>query len=440
MPGLHSSGRPGDGSFSARNIFVGAGIVFSFLLVATPASAAQAAWTGFLVVATFCAWVMSRGSLEGLSAQRRHRARVFEGDVVPITLSVRQSKGIGQSLVLVEDHFSAALKISQRHLIPMMSRRWEANLHCRREAERHRGLYLLGPVRMWAADPLGVFFRNAEVDCVTRLTVYPHAVDLGGYRLMGPHPQAGPGMESYDRVGQGEEIVSVRPYQQGDPTTRIHWRTSVRRGQLHTMEVDSHVQTEAALCLDLTRPALFGTGAEATIEIAIGCATSILTQSASLRHRMSLTLVRDGVESLPPGAGINHLHMLLDRLAVVNCGGNLRFWQEVAAPTALLATGSRAIFIVPAATTTREEACPLVSGLMLKGVAVDIILIDESHMARIWRGQAPTLQAAEENFVMLKDALEQAGARVLALRRGQTSADLMPHAARDTALESTALR
>ncbi len=415
----------GDGLTTSRSLLIGCVVLFVLLLAATTVTPAQAAYAAFLAVALLSAWIASRDALEGIAVERIHGPRIFEGDRVPVTLAVRQTTGLPQTLVVVEDQFFASLSIRQRHLIPMMNRKWEAHLHYTKEAERHRGLYLLGPVRLWTADPLGIFARDVELDCLTRLTVYPRAIPLPGYKFLGPRPWTGPTLEKADRIGYGEEILSVRPYHAGDPPTRIHWRTSIRRGHLHVIEQDACVQTEAAIFADLTRRSRFGTGAESTTEMAIGCATSILTEAADARHRISLTLVREEIEPFPAGSGLAHLRHLLDRLAVVAPGGDFDFWGEAEKKSAVLGSGSRAIFIAPGATTQAEQAVPLVRRLLLRGVVVDVVLLDDSAMARIWRDQFPPTIHAANSYGSLRSALEIAGARVLPLLRGEDASHLI---------------
>lgn len=420
--------RPGAGALSARNVLLGVAAINLAAMAATDLAPGHAAWTAFLVVTAIMAWVMSRDSLKGIEVERHHRPRVFEDDRVPIRLTVRQTEGLTQTLVMVEDTFFASLSPRQRHLIPMMSRKWEAHLRYDKEAERHRGLYMIGPVYLWAADPLGIFYRTAHCETITRLTVYPKAQPLGGYRMLGAEPPAGPGMEKTDRLGQADEITGVRPYQRGDSLNRIHWRTSARRGELHTMQLDRQVQSEIALFVDLTRHARFGTGAESTTETTIACATSILTEAANLRHRISMTWVRGEVRSFPAGAGLAHLHLLLDRLAMIEFAGEGDFWDEIETRAALLGAGSRAILIATAATTPAAPATALVQRLTMAGVSVDIILLDESGLARVFRGQQPTHAEAEVKFSELAGELEHAGARVLPLRPGQTAGALLPAA------------
>ncbi|GEM_PF-1798129 len=420
---------PGAGAFSARNLLAALALGLGLGLALIPATPAQAAWVGFLGGTLLGGWTLARNVGKGLIVERTHRPRAFEGDAVHVGLSLRQSSGPARHLLLIEDQFLASLSPRQRHLVPMLSPAWEARLRYRKEAERHRGVYVLGPVRFWGADPMGIFFRTGELDCFTSLTVYPHAVPLEGYRLTGERPPAGAGLERRDRIGQGEEILSVRPYRPGDPLSRVHWRTSARRGALHTMELNANVQAEVALFLDLTKRARFGTGSESTTEVALGCASSVLSQAVEGRLRISVAYLRDRLEGFPPGEGLAHLHLLLDRLATVNFGGAADFWTAVADPCARLRAGSRAVFVVPAATTEPRRAGRVLERLRAAGVATDVILLDESRLIRIWRDQDPATADADARFATLQAALERAGARVLPLARGQTARDLLPRAA-----------
>lgn len=427
-----SPSRSDSGPFStSRFLVVGACALFGGWCAFMPVYPVHAAFAAFMAAAAMCAWVMSRGTLEGIEVERVHRPRVFEGERVAVALRLRQRAGMAQSLVIVEDQCLASLSVTHRHLLPLMSPQWEAQLHYTKEADRHRGVYLLGPTRLHAADPLGVFSRSVEADCVTTLTIYPRAAPLGGYRILGPRPPAGPTLETLGRIGHGEEIIGVRPYRPGDPISRIHWRTSARRRELHVIELDTHVQAEAALFLDLTRLSRFGVGAESTTEMAISCAVSVLSEAANLRHKISMAWVKEKLECFPAGVGLAHLHLMLDRLAVAQPGGEASFWGEVAPLAAALKPGSRAVFIAAATTVPVEAVGAIVRALVLRSVAVDVILLDESRLLRIWREQDPPRGMADEELEALSMELRQAGARVLPISRGEDAAALMPRALED---------
>ncbi len=417
-------------AFSANPVTLSKSIVMIALVACTGIGLAmginppQAAWIAFLGATLICGWVVNRNAAGEIEIERRHRPRVFEDDQVPVTLAVRQRSGSTKTLVVVEDEFTASLSVRRRHLIPMLTRQWEAHLHYVSEAERHRGIYLLGPARVIFADPMGLFATDRTLECVTPLTVYPRPIPLENYTWLGPRPRNGPTMESFRRIGQGEEIISVRPYQRGDSPSRLHWRTSARRGAWHVIELDAMVQSSVMLYLDMSRMSRFGAGAESTVETALGCATSLLSEAAGKRHRVGVGIVRDTLDSILPGEGVAHLRALLDRIAVLEPRGELDFWLAVEKDSANLKSGSRAIMIVSAARTLSELAVAVVSGLSLRGVAVDVILLDESGMIRIWKDQIPTTADAHAKFDDLSKQLVIAGARVLPLIKGQSARDL----------------
>jgi uncharacterized protein (DUF58 family) len=301
-------------------------------------------------------------------------------------------------------------------------------LHYNQLAERHRGLYMIGPVRVRAADPLGVFYQYRELPCLTRLTVYPKANPLPDYSIPGVLAGPGPSLNVVDRVGQGEQVLGVREYAAGDPPGRVHWRTSARHRRLHVIEVDRPIQAELAIMIDLSRRSRFGLGAEATSELAIHAATSILTRAQETRHRFSLAYAHKEPVMFPPGAGLAHLHLLLDRLAVISPAGETNLWADLAPRALMLAPGSRAVLIGPAATVPLETALALIRRLVQRGVATDFVLIDERDFIKIYKDQEVDVRKGLPDFDTLRREFTLAGARVWALNRERATLAGIPRA------------
>lgn len=414
------------GLLSARNIVVGAVLIFPIYLLFFPTTPAQAALTGFIAGAALWLWLISRHQLDSVRLTRSHLPRVFEGTNVPVTLTVSRGSGLPVRMLEVRDQFLASLEVSQRHLIPILAEGWEVLLHYERLAERHRGLYLLGPVRLRTADPLGVFFEERDVECITTLTVYPQADPLPDYIIPGPAAASGPSMDVLARMGQGEEILGVREYVHGDPPLRVHWRTSARRGNLHVIQLNRSIQAELAVMLDLSRRARFGLGAESTIEQAIRAAVCILTRAHDACHRFSLTYTHEEPVIFPAGTGMAHLHLLLDRLAILSPAGETDFWPTCGARALMLQPGSRAAFIAAAYNTSLNETVDLVKRLIHIGIGVDLVMLDERDFIKIYKDQEYDARKNPISFEEKIDTLRQAGARVFPLRRGQASiADAM---------------
>lgn len=414
--------------FSSRTVMVSAcGLAMLWVLFG-PSTPAQAGLAAFLVTATVWLWLISRKQLDGVRVERGHLPRVFQEDRLEVRLRLARGEGLTISMLQIEDQCMASLDMTHRELVPLLPRGWMVQAPYRRRADRHRGLYLMGPVKLRATDPLGVFGETRTLDCLTRLTIYPRADALPDYRIPGPLPTIGPSLDVLANIGQGEEVLGVREYVPGDAASTVHWRTSARRGRLHVIQRNRSIQTEVAVLIDLTRRSRFGLGGESTTELAILAAISVLTRAHEGRHRTSLSYAHAGAVHFGAGSGMAHLHLLLDRLAILHPDGETDFWTMAGERALALRAGSRAVLIGVAQTTPLETAVPLVYRLIEQGVAVDCVLIDERAFIRIWRDQEANPASDGPPFEQRAEFLRLAGARVWPVRRGQRAPILRPAA------------
>ncbi|MEN6626843.1 MAG: DUF58 domain-containing protein [Candidatus Sumerlaeia bacterium] len=412
--------RPTSGYIASRLVVLTAVFFFVLWILTLPATPAQAALAAFFMIAMLWSWLLSRGQLETVRAVRAHRPRVFEQDDLDVVLTFSRGKGFPIQLLQVEDRFMASMEMSRRHLIPWLAGGWEVLLHYRAAADRHRGHYFIGPVVVRAADPLGIFMHHHELDCITPLIIYPRADPLPDYTVPGDLAQPGASMNFVRRVGVGEEVLGVRQYHPGDPPGRVHWRTSARCGRLHVVELDRPIQSELAVMLDMSRRSRFGLGAEATTELSVRAATSVLTRAHETRHRFSLAYVQNEPVMIPSGSGLAHLHMLLDRLAILNPSGEAVMWRDLAPRALLLPAGSRAVFICAVANVPVRDATLLLRSLAEAGVGVDCILVNEQDFIKIYRDQEKDVRhdPRAEDVV---EALRLTGARLFLLDRARAS-------------------
>jgi uncharacterized protein (DUF58 family) len=419
MPRLQSDHRD---FFSGRNVVVAIGCLMALWLILAPSTPAQAGLAAFIGVAAVWLFLISRRMLDGVQVERRHLPRVFQDDRLEVTLRVSRGEGPAIPMLQIEDQCMASLDIAQKALIPMLPSGWSVRMSYTRIADRHRGLYLLGPVWVRAGDPLGVFSEVRELEgCLTRLTIYPRADPLPDYRLPGLHPPVGSSLDMVPRLGVGEEVLGVREYVPGDAPSTVHWRTSARRGKLHVIQRNQAIQSELAVMIDLTRRSRFGTGGESTTELAIHAAISILSRVYEARHRGSLSYAHGTEVHLEPGMGLAHLHLLLDRLAILNPDGETDFWTMAGARALALGRGSRAVLISVAQTTPTATAEALVRRLVQRGLAVDCVTIDAHDFIRIWRDQEADMEERGVSFEAQNERLRLAGARVFPLRKGRPS-------------------
>ncbi|MFO7169239.1 MAG: DUF58 domain-containing protein, partial [Chloroflexota bacterium] len=130
--------------------------------------------------------------------------------------------------------------------------RWATRAPCAR-----RGVYTLGPLRLRAADPLGIFevaWRQGEAQ---QIVIYPPLAALPGLRF--PQGQRG-GLSRTDLLQQQltPSVGGLRDYVPGDMPSHIHWPTVARQQRLMVKEFDQEVAGALWIALDLWAGAYSG--------------------------------------------------------------------------------------------------------------------------------------------------------------------------------------
>lgn len=117
----------------------------------------------------------------------------------------------------------------------------------------HRGLWAVGVVSMRCGDLFGFFTlpvpRRRLPEPLPALTVYPEL-----HPIAGCPPAPAPSLDDSEKnpvvSDQGDSFSDTRVYRSGDPLKRIHWKLSIRTGQLHTRQYERSVDRMVWLLLD----------------------------------------------------------------------------------------------------------------------------------------------------------------------------------------------
>src|SRR5262249_40087230 len=96
-----------------------------------------------------------------------------------------------------------------------------------------RGYHQIGPLGLEAGDLFGLHRRFRVLAEPKFVLVYPRIVPLVGYELASRRP-IGDVRIQHRLYEDPTRIAGVRPYQQGDPLNRVHWRVTARTGALHS--------------------------------------------------------------------------------------------------------------------------------------------------------------------------------------------------------------
>ncbi len=154
----------------------------------------------------------------------------------------------------------------------------------------HVGIYTSGIKTCMIEDLLGLFQRVIHPDeTVYSLTVLPRVFDVDPL-VMAP---GDPGSELMARANEDLNAPSdIRSYQQGDAMKKIHWKLSMRKGELMVHKFDEPILQDVLLLMDCSRPPFRGDPqAEADIRDALlETAASIFSAQMRTDHEIRMPL------------------------------------------------------------------------------------------------------------------------------------------------------
>ena len=137
-----------------------------------------------------------------------------------------------------------------------------------------RGYYQLGPLLLETGDVFGLHRRFRVATEPQFVLVLPKVVPLRGYNLASRRP-IGEIRISHRLFEDPTRIAGIRPYQEGDPLNRIHWRATARTGTLHSRLYETSRVAGAVFLLDFHRLSYPGSAGAAAMELAITTVASL---------------------------------------------------------------------------------------------------------------------------------------------------------------------
>jgi uncharacterized protein (DUF58 family) len=175
-------------------------------------------------------------------------------------------------------------------------------------------------VRVATRFPFGLFMKSRTIEIAETTLVYPAILDLGPPPP--PRSSRNHAGNATIRRGEGSDIAGLREYAVGDSMRRVHWRSSLRRGDLFVRDPEEERSSE--LIVRLRTRAAGGTDpgklneaseqAHADFERRVSlAATEVATQ---LEAGLRVGLVTDH-ERIAPEAGPHQRTRLLSLLARV---------------------------------------------------------------------------------------------------------------------------
>jgi uncharacterized protein (DUF58 family) len=285
--------------------FLGAGILLAlaYLLKSDMLAYAMYALLALLIVSRW----LSHSWISNLHATRAcNRLTAEIGDLVGIELKVSNSGSTPIPWVLLEDVLPPraiqsrppGLLLEGSHIQLAMVRGGDQKtiryqLRCQR-----RGYFQLGPVIMETGDLFGLHRRYRVTTEPDFLLVYPKVIPLEGYDLTSRRP-IGEVTMSYRLFEDPTRIRGVRPFQQGDPLNRIHWRATARTGEIYSKVYEPTTVAGATIVLEFHKESYDPAHEPVRSELAITAAASIANSIQQMGQQVGLcTNGRDAVDRI----------------------------------------------------------------------------------------------------------------------------------------------
>jgi len=334
------------------------------------------------------AWLTSLFALRGVEISRIarfHRAQV--GQIFEERIEVNNHSRITKLWLAVQDE--SALPGAQASRVISYLKPKETRSYFVRTRLVKRGFYSLGPTRVVAGDPFGLFVVEKNFPAKEHLLVYPMTVEIEDF----PNPAGWiSGGEAIRRKTHQitPNAAGVREYLAGDPLNRIHWLSTARRNRLMVKEFELDPLSEVWIFLDadkrnqygkadyrydfhpreLWRPVVKLPLPTATFEYQIVIAASLARHF--LRKGRAVGLIAKGTNFHVSAAerGFRQLGKLLEMFAVLEAEGDLPLPVLVENQGRYLPRGSTAILISSAYDQSLSRAASFLSAVGHRPVAV----------------------------------------------------------------------
>lgn len=321
---------------------------------------------------------------------------VYHGDDLTLSLRIRH-RGIIPvapiTLLISSGSFSPGHEIRLRD-VPGKLQRLSYSFHA-----SHIGTFSVGVNRIMIEDLLGYFQISKSIDSVLfSVQVLPVSFDTEPL-LMSP---GDPGSEIMARATEDLSAPSdIRAYQAGDAMKKIHWKLSLRKGELMVRKFDEPILQDVLIMMDCSRPPSWGhSEAEADIRDAIlETAASVYKSECKTDHNIRMPLYGTHPIDIENGMGYP---LVLDNLSRVDFSASDRFERILMMESGRL----------------RKVGCVVVITARLNSAMVDIM----SRIHRIgpnMRLYLVTFAPDDSNVLPLISRLRQSGIDVCYVTPGQ---------------------
>jgi uncharacterized protein (DUF58 family) len=279
-----------------------------------------------------------------------------------------------------------------------------------------RGYYQVGPLVLEGGDLFGLHRRYRVLTKPGFVLVYPRIVPLLGYDLESRRP-IGDVRLSHRLYEDPTRIAGVRPYELGDPLSRVHWRATARTGALHSKVHEPSTLSGASILLDFHQDGYHARGEPFRSELAVTTAASLANAVYEMGQQIGLVtnghdaadrIRLEGFATDPrtreaaraaaahdePGArlqplvvetrrGVEQLQRIRETLARVELTEGLTFADLVLEAAPRLPRDATVLAVLP---DVPVESAVALGNLRRRGLAVTVVLVtlDDGALERAY--------------------------------------------------------
>jgi len=314
------------------------------------------------------AWVLTVPALRGIKVERQARSlRASVGDIFEEHFEIANASRMPKLWLEVANESMMPHTAGSRVLTFLRAK--QKRIYTARTWITRRGGFALGPTTITSGDPFGIFRVSRSYPATASLVVLPMLFPLT--QFLTP-PGLLPGGKAIRRksIDITTHAAGVREYVPGDPMKRIHWPTSVRRGQLMVKEFEQDPQAEVWLFLDTHKSAQLAKPAEpydtqpiddllllrrrqvklppSTLEYSISITASLARYFIEQRRAVGFVSASGSTfKVIPAERSERQEAKILEELAFLQAESNYTLPGIVAAQMGQLSQGSSAILVTP---------------------------------------------------------------------------------------------
>ncbi len=292
-----------------------------------------------LLSAIIVSGIVSRNTLKQVSLSLQMPENVFVGEKVSIKVSIKNLKRIFSSFsIRVQDpdicrkrpYFHGIRKLlARKHVagsetqtddkavlrqaayFPIL-RPGETRAEYTVQSFPRRGLFRLDDFWISTGFPFGFFRRGQRIGAKGEVFVYPSIQEISSFFHLLPFL---PGRLEGSHVGAGENLFSIRKYQEAESARIIDWKATAKTGALMAREFAREEENQFCLILDTRLRPPAGASGQNQFEKAVSLAASIAAHFLKEGAEMEFLTPH---EHIPLGSGMDHLYRILKSLAVVD--------------------------------------------------------------------------------------------------------------------------